>query len=99
MAYKVIDGRLVKVKRGITYVPLPDPFYPPPKNPKPDPKLKGVKGGNCNRTHCQLPGANWYNHGSLAYYCESCAWDLNHDAFNYRDAMENWGHLLCTLAE
>lgn len=36
---------------------------------KPD---KGLEGGSCNRTLCQCAPANWYNHGSLAWYCEEC---------------------------
>jgi len=39
----------------------------------PDPKLKGVKDGNCNRTACQAPNAIWWNTGTRAYYCRSCA--------------------------
>lgn len=38
---------------------------------------KGKRGGNCNRERCQKPGAWWYNRGSLAWYCEDCAWILN----------------------
>lgn len=112
MAYKVIGGKLVKVqKKGkrqdrftVTgrvpsqpeYQNFPPPEPPPPANPKPDPALKGVKNGNCNMTRCQRPGATWYNHGSHAYYCEDCAWELNHDGFNKRHAMEMFGHPLCT---
>lgn len=43
----------------------------------PDPALKGVYGGNCNVTACQLPGAKWWNWGSRAFYCHSCAHDIN----------------------
>ena len=39
----------------------------------PDPKLKGVEGGNCNRTACQQPNAVWYNEGTQKYYCRNCA--------------------------
>ena len=31
------------------------------KQPEPDPSLKGVFLGNCNRTACQKPIATWYN--------------------------------------
>ena len=48
-----------------------------PLNPRPDAKLKGIQGGNCNRTACQLPGANWYNKSTRAYYCPQCAKDIN----------------------
>jgi hypothetical protein len=36
---------------------------------KPD---KGKEGGSCNRTLCQAPNADWYNHGSYSWYCEGC---------------------------
>ena len=39
----------------------------------PDPELKGVEGGNCNRTACQQPGAVWYNSSTRKYYCRNCA--------------------------
>jgi hypothetical protein len=41
-----------------------------------DPPLKadkGKKAGSCNRRACQKPGAVFYNRGSYAYYCRSCA--------------------------
>ena len=59
---------------------------------------KGQKGGRCNLSACPCPDkpAYWYNHGSLAYYCATCAHMLNTDSFNRRDAMERYGHLLCT---
>lgn len=65
--------------------------------------LKGQKGGACNRTACQMPadqcpdGVRWFNHSTRKYYCRQCAWDLNDDAFNKRDAQQIWGHDLCTL--
>jgi hypothetical protein len=34
---------------------------------------KGEKAGSCNRRACQKPGAVFYNRGSYAYYCRSCA--------------------------
>lgn len=64
-------------------------------NEAPDPKLKGVKGGNCNRTACQKPVANWYNHSTRMYYCKSCAMKINR--LNHSDAMRLYGHELCTL--
>jgi hypothetical protein len=73
-----------------------------PKSSKAKPEIPEDKGrylGSCNRSACLRPWAKWYNHGSLAYYCANCAMDLNHDAFNKRDALENWGHLLCTEGE
>lgn len=58
-------------------------------------ELKGVKGGNCNRACCQKPGAAYFNHSTLKYYCEVCAVLLN-DA-NRFEAMRLWNHDLCTL--
>lgn len=45
-------------------------------------ELKGQKGGNCNVTACQRPGA-WFRNagyqlpkGGHAYYCHYCAHDI-----------------------
>lgn len=38
----------------------------------PDKADKGQEGGSCNRRRCQCSPANWYNHGSLSWYCEEC---------------------------
>jgi len=56
--------------------------------------VKGASNGLCNRTACQSPGATWYNHSTLKYYCKSCALDLNHE--NKYDAQRMFGHELCT---
>jgi len=61
---------------------------------KPDPDLKGVFNGNCNRTDCQKPGATWYNHSTQRYYCPHCA-DMINDA-NRDWAIDQLGHDLCT---
>ncbi len=73
-------------------------YKTPPSVPgnKPD---KGLEGGSCNRTACQRPGAFWWNHGSHSWYCADCAHELSNDSFNKREAMETWGHDLCTLPE
>jgi hypothetical protein len=42
-----------------------------------DPALKGKFGGNCNRTACQVPGADWWNPNTNAYYCCDCAVLIN----------------------
>lgn len=68
-------------------------------NVKPMPKDKGKYVGSCNRSACLRPGANWYNHGSYAYYCARCAHELNEDPFNKREAMQLFGHDLCTEGE
>ena len=49
----------------------------------PDKADKGKEGGSCNRGLCQDSPANWYNHGSYAWYCESCLRDIN-DAWAQR---------------
>ncbi len=58
---------------------------------------KGDKNGSCNRRVCQVPGAIWYNHSTRKYYCVECALMLNEH--NHTDAIELWGHELCTLDE
>jgi len=39
--------------------------------------LKGKRGGDCNVTQCQKPNAIMYNNGTHAWYCKSCAEDIN----------------------
>jgi hypothetical protein len=51
---------------------------------------KGLKNGSCNRTRCQCSPADWYNHGSGAWYCEDCAIDIGQDSFNFRDWTLNY---------
>lgn len=58
---------------------------------------KGEYLGICNMSSCKTGDeATWYNHGSLAYYCPTCAARLNNDEFNKRDAQRLFGHELCT---
>jgi hypothetical protein len=60
-------------------------------------KVKGEKNGLCNITACQSPhNVIWYNHGSDAYYCPTCAAWLNRDTFNKSEALKLFGHDLCT---
>ena len=61
---------------------------------------KGQFSKLCNMTSCNtgLP-ADWYNHGSMKYYCKKCALRLNGDLFNHQDAMKLFGHELCTKGE
>lgn len=99
MAYTVQNGKLVKVRKngmGQKYLVHPTTArseYEPPAL-RAD---KGVFGGACNITRCQRPdSAYWFNHSTRAYYCRSCAHTLNFDHFNRKDAMEMWGHFLCT---
>jgi len=46
--------------------------------------LKGRWNMLCNRTQCLAPDAVFYNRGSYAFYCASCARELNR--VNARDA-------------
>ena len=69
----------------------------PRKPERQDAADKGEFEGSCNITRCQRPNsATWFNHSTRKYYCRSCAHDLNYDSFNRREALEMWGHLLCT---
>ncbi len=102
MAYTTIDGKLVKVKKnamGQKYLAQP-PRLPGQLTEVEMPKTAADKGdynGSCNITRCQRPNsATWFNHSTRKYYCRSCAHTLNYDHFNRKDAMEMWGHLLCT---
>lgn len=59
---------------------------------------KGKKGGRCNVTACQEPGAWYFNKSTSAYYCRSCARDINRA--NRSDCMALYGTpLLCELDE
>lgn len=79
MSYTVIGGKLVKVQKnrrtGGNNIPalLTESIA---KNKKL--ALKGVKDGNCNVTACQRPGATWWNTSMRAYYCRTCAHDINY---------------------
>lgn len=45
---------------------------------------KGKEGGACNRERCQAEPADWYNHGSYAWYCSDCARGIGQDVVNAR---------------
>jgi hypothetical protein len=64
---------------------------------------KGLQGGSCNRERCQDSPANYYNHGSMSWYCASCAIDIGQDSFNRRDWYESWypkhGHAMFETAD
>lgn len=51
----------------------------------PDKADKGHEGGSCNRRLCQDAPANWYNHGSLSWYCASCRRQIQFDHFNHSE--------------
>ncbi|MDR9847063.1 hypothetical protein [Herbaspirillum huttiense] len=80
MAYTVIRGKLVKMERswrtGNKSLAVTIREHTEAEQKK---ALKGVMGGNCNVTACQKPGATWWNIGSRAYYCRSCAEAINRD--------------------
>lgn len=52
---------------------------------QPDPALKGVKGGNCNITACQSPGAHFWNKAMNRYYCHYCATDMHRFALRVKE--------------
>lgn len=63
-----------------------------PKAPaKPDPNLKGKRGGNCNRTACQAPGAFAWSLNNHAYYCDDCARMLNWEPVNQKYWHDRYG--------
>jgi hypothetical protein len=84
MAYSVLNGKLVRKEKraGYRYEPLQDVVK------EEFPKNKGQYQGSCNRRACLAPGANWYNRGSYAFYCEDCAFVLN-DANRHDDFCKN----------
>ena len=60
---------------------------------------KGKKGGRCNVTACQKPGAMWFNKSTEAYYCEDCAREINWPG-GRADTMRLYGvPLLCELEQ
>ena len=46
---------------------------------------KGKKGGDCNVTQCQKPGASCYNPPMRAYYCYKCASDIRNSSLRHGD--------------
>lgn len=56
----------------------------------PDKPNKGKEGGACNRSACQAEPANWFNHGSYAWYCDDCRKDIQFDRYNDRDWTRNF---------
>lgn len=99
MTYSTRFGKLVRQAKPathratLTYPALPETLAEPAL-----PADKGALGGSCNRTACLRPNsAYWYNHSTRKHYCRSCARELN--KANRTDAMELFGHELCTLVE
>jgi hypothetical protein len=70
--------------------------YAPGNHEGPNRADKGVKGGSCNVTACQLPdSAHWFNHSTLRWYCEVCATELNRVNWDFPQ-MFDVKHQLCT---
>jgi hypothetical protein len=61
------------------------------------PELKGKLNGNCNVKSCQKPGATYFNHSTLKYYCKNCADRINKEG--RETAFKMFGHDLCILEE
>lgn len=59
---------------------------------------KGDYKDICNITRCDNENAEYFNHSTRRYYCKSCAFNLNNDPYNNRDAMRLFGHDLLTLS-
>ena len=59
----------------------------------------GNKGGLCQRSACRAPGADWFNHSTRAYYCATCAREINLFDEQTGDGERLYGHSLCTKEE
>ncbi|AUR85858.1 coil containing protein [Vibrio phage 1.081.O._10N.286.52.C2] len=46
---------------------------------------KGKKGGDCNVTQCQKPGASCWNPPMRAWYCYECASDIRESSIRFGD--------------
>lgn len=58
---------------------------------------KGIKGGSCNVTACQKPGAYYFNKSTEKYYCKECADEINWPG-GWKDTKALYGtNLLCEL--
>ena len=72
----------------------------PSRNDAPFKPDKGQRNGSCNRRACQDPGAVYYNRGSMSWYCESCARDLNSANFHsWRQSGSFDGRPMCIRVE
>jgi hypothetical protein len=70
--------------------------YAPGNHEGPNRPDKGLEGGACNVTACQLPNsATWYNHSTQRWYCRTCAVELNRVNSDFRQ-MFGKDHDLCT---
>lgn len=59
-------------------------------------QVKGKRGGDCNRTQCQRPGAWWYNRTMQAYYCGDCAGAINESCL-YKDHIVSFGSTIYVM--
>lgn len=59
--------------------------------------MKGKYNELCYRKVCNNTEAVFYNHSTREHYCIQCARLINQA--NHKDAMEMFGHELCTLVE
>lgn len=48
---------------------------------------KGKKGLDCNTITCQQPDAIYYNSGTKAYYCKTCAIKINDFLINRNESI------------
>ena len=46
---------------------------------------KGKRGGDCNVTQCQKPGASCWNPPMSAFYCYKCAYDIRESSIRFGD--------------
>lgn len=75
MSYTVIHGRLHR--NVVRWKDKVCPSLTAKQLAKDKAKQKGIKGGNCNVTACQRPGAAWWNTSTRCYYCTACAREIN----------------------
>lgn len=90
MAYKVVNGKLQKVKKTgnddlLSYVTARTPKSVPVTEdqvalmPNGKPADAGNYGATCWYSACLRPkSATWYNRGSMKFYCRACAEMLTH---------------------
>lgn len=93
MGYTTVHGKVVR--RDMLFVQTRTRSVPAtPIHPE-----KGIKGGRCNVTACQKPGAVFYSKSTGRYYCQSCAEQINWPG-GRADVMALYGvPLLCEVDE
>lgn len=58
---------------------------------------KGEYQGECNRSACSNPNAEYFNYSTEKYYCSPCAKLIN--MANRKEALSMYGHDLCVKEE